>query len=366
MSLPSPRVLMASDFLVKYTASLAGGVAECGSPVTLLTRDHDLEFSGEPGAMRSFVEDALDGRGTHVELAGRIREVSGMRSTLAVRRRLRRFDADVVHLQDAILTDPRLIVAAGARPSRFALTVHDPSRHPGGNPARVRFESVRRWLIKRAGLIFVHAEALREELVELHRPSAPVAVVPHGVDPVVFEPLPARPSLLFFGRIMFYKGLDTLLDAMPEVWRRDPSVTLTVAGEGEVPAHPVLDDNRVTVWNGHVPEGEVGDLYVRSTCVVLPYRQASQSGVGSLAKRYGRAMIVTDVGGLPELLSSGGGLAVPPENPAALARAITDIVTYRQVAESMGRAGAASVEEGASWQQVARRTLEGYARHLGP
>ena len=363
---PAPRrILMASDFLVKYTAGLARGVAESGAAVTLLTRDHDLEFGGTRGAMRAYVGSRLGRKAEHLELAGRIRDPASLMSLSRTRKLVRRFDADVIHLQDAILTDPRLIVAARARPGRFALTVHDPTRHPGGNRPRARFELVRKALIRSAGLIFVHAEALREELIERHHTRTPIVVVPHGVDEPSVKPLPVTPSLLFFGRIMSYKGLDTLLDAMPAVWDSNPDVRLTVAGEGSVPHHSLLSDDRVSVLNSHVPEEEVAGLYERSTCVVLPYRQASQSGVGSLARTYGRAMVVTEVGGLPDLVQGGAGRSVPPEDPRALAAAIWEVLGTRGLAERMGRAGAASAREGASWTHVGRRTLDAYRCHLG-
>jgi len=357
-------VLLASDFLIKYTAGLAGGLSECGSSVAFVTRTHDLEFGGERGAMRSYVRGALGERVSHIELAGRIRELSGLRAVSTIRRSVSRFEPEVVHLQDAILTDPRLIVASRARVGRYALTVHDPSRHPGGYAKRLRFELVRRALIRAAGLIFVHAEALREELIELEAPTAPVVVVPHGVHTPSFSPLPPQPSLLFFGRVLAYKGLDTLLDAMPLVWERAPDVRLTVAGEGTLPQHPVLRDERVNLRHEHIPEGDVAQLYEQSTCVVLPYRQASQSGIGSLAKRHGRGMVVTRVGGLPELVSPDTGRVVQAENPTDMARALIEIVTTRGLADSMGRASAASVAEGLDWKQVAVRTLDAYAQFL--
>jgi alpha-maltose-1-phosphate synthase len=360
------RVVMASDFLIKYTAALARGVAEAGAAVTLLTRDHDLEFGGVPGAMREHVSDRLGHRGAHLEVAGRIREPSAVVSLGQAGRAIWRFDPQVIHLQDAIITDPRLVLAAQARPGRFAFTVHDPTRHPGGNRPRARFEIVRKALIKTAGVIFVHAQALREELAEKHRPRAPIVVVPHGVDEPVVRPLPAEPSLLFFGRIMHYKGLDTLLDAMPMIWENEPSVSLVVAGEGAIPPHPALEDRRITVRNSHVPENEVASLYGRASCVVLPYRQASQSGVGSLALAHGRGLIVTEVGGLPDLVRGGAGRSVPPEDPAALAAAISEVVSARPVADAMGRAAATAALGEATWTRVGQRTLEAYRRYLLP
>jgi alpha-maltose-1-phosphate synthase len=357
-------VLVATDFLVKYSAGLARGLADGGAPTRLLTRSHDLEFGGRPGEMRAFVARVLDGRAEHVTVAGRVRELSSVPALARTWAAMRRFRPEVVHLQETIRNDPRLIVAAGALPGRYALTIHDPTPHPGHPERRAAFHRLRRGLVRGAGLIFVHAEALRDEVIEFESPSCPVVVVPHGVDEPAPSPLPDRPSVLFFGRIQVYKGLETLLDAMPLVWRRLPETTLTVAGDGEVAPHPVLADRRVTLRNEHVSERDVPGLYGGATCVALPYLQASQSGVGSLAKQFGRAMVASDVGGLPELVTPDVGRLVAPGDPAALAGALLDVLVDRRLAEAMGRAAAASVVEESGWRRVGELTLEAYERHL--
>ena len=229
----TPRILLACDFFLRYTASLAGGLGRAGADVVLVTRDHGLEFGGRPDAAAEFVAETAGPRVRCVRLSGRVRSPAGWRETLRLRSRLRSLRPDVLHVQESIGNDPRLLLAAGARPGRFALTVHDPVRHPGDASSR-RIERSNRTLARRAGLIFVHGEALREELLELAAPRAPIVVVPHGIDPVELAPPPARANVLFFGRISRYKGLDVLLDSMPRVWEALPGVRLTIAGEGEI------------------------------------------------------------------------------------------------------------------------------------
>lgn len=201
------------------------------------------------------------------------------------------------------------------------------------------------------------------ELLQMGDARGAVEVVPHGLEPAEPTPLPQRPTLLFFGRITPYKGLDTLLEAMPIVWDRRPDVELTVAGDGDLPDLPALADARVRLRHGYVPESAVTGLFEAATTVVLPYRQASQSGVGAEAKRFGRSAIVTDVGGLPELIDDRSGRLVPPEDPAALAAAILDVVDTPGLAESLAAGAAASARE-ESWGAVGARTLAAYRRHL--
>jgi glycosyltransferase involved in cell wall biosynthesis len=224
--------------------------------------------------------------------------------------------------------------------------------------------AARRALVRNAGLIFVHADALRDELIELERPRAPIDVIPHGVADPVVEPLPTRPALLFFGRLSYYKGLDTLFDAMQTVWEARPDVRLIVAGSGQLDPHPAMDDERVEMHHRHIAEEELPELFGRATCVVLPYRQASQSGVGSLAKRFGRGLVATSVGGLPELVGDDAGLLVPPEDRAALAGALLEMVQSPERAAAYGAAAADSVVRESSWRRVAERTLAAYDRAL--
>jgi glycosyltransferase involved in cell wall biosynthesis len=178
-------------------------------------------------------------------------------------------------------------------------------------------------------------------------------------------PLPEQPTVLFFGRMSHYKGLDVLLDAMQQVWRTLPEARLTVAGQGEIEPHPALEDGRVTLLAGHVPEADVADLIKAASCVALPYRQASQSGVGSRVKPYARPLVVSDVGGLPELVSDGSGIVVAPEDPTKLAEALVRVLSDRAFAEKLGAAGRETATREASWDVVAERTLEAYREHLG-
>jgi len=358
-----PRVLLACDFHLRYSARLAGGLRRAGAEVALLTRDHDREFGGEPGAAQRFVREAIGTDGAHRALPGRVRSPRGWLEAVRLRRRYRAFAPEVVHLQESVGNDPRLLLAAGIRPRRYALTIHDPSPHPGDAVPR-HDPLFNRALARGAGLIFTHGEALREELLARLAPRAPVVVVPHGIESAEVAPLPSRPSILFFGRISRYKGLDVLLDAMAAVWAAVPEATLIVAGEGKIAPHPALADPRVEVRSGFLPDARLPELFAGATCVALPYLQASQSGVGSLAKPHGRALVVSAVGGLPELVSDGSGLVVPPRDAPALAAALVSLLRDPQLARRLGRAGAETAARAGSWDAVAKLTLAAYREHL--
>jgi glycosyltransferase involved in cell wall biosynthesis len=360
-----PRVLLACDWFVKYTAGLARGFADLGCDVMLLTRDHTGEFPSEEGdaVIRRYVAEVTGDRVRHRMLPGRVRDPSALPALVRLTRHVAAFRPDFVHVQESVLDDERLLVAAGVRPRRYAVTFHDPTPHPGDPVPGLRRRIGEQRLLRHAGLIFVHSAVDRDELRKEFSTSAPIEVVPHGTGTPDITPVPPEPVLLFFGRILPYKGLDVLLDALPEIWARVPGARLVIAGSGDLPDHPLLSDPRVDLRHEHVPEGDVPGLFRSARCVVLPYRQASQSGVGSQAKVYGRPMVVTAAGGLPELVADGSGLVVAPGDAGALATTLVDVLAGPGVAEGLGERAAAG-GRASDWPEVARTSLEAFRRHL--
>jgi glycosyltransferase involved in cell wall biosynthesis len=203
---------------------------------------------------------------------------------------------------------------------RTVLTVHDPLGHPGA-PALTRgatwvFES---WF-RRAERFVVHGHALVEELAPIVG-RARIVVIPHGVSPRSEAlPRPKSLSVLLFGRLEQYKGVEVLVEAMRLVWRQRPEVRLVVAGAGEAAAL-VPDDRRISLVARYISEQEVETLLAEASLVVLPYTQASQSGVGLLAIAAGVPVVVSDLGALPELAYDPS-FVFEAGNPGALAETI--------------------------------------------
>jgi glycosyltransferase involved in cell wall biosynthesis len=144
--------------------------------------------------------------------------------------------------------------------------------------------------------------------------------------------------LLFFGYVREYKGLDTLIDAMAAVLRRDPSAKLIVAGEFILDSSPFREhtrrlglDGAVEFREGYVPAGEVATLMAAADTVVLPYRSATQSGIVSLALGHGVPVIACNAGSLGDQLEhKRTGWLVREEGPEALADGILDFFHERE------------------------------------
>ncbi len=143
--------------------------------------------------------------------------------------------------------------------------------------------------------------------------------------------------LLFFGYVRRYKGLDVLIEALAIARQRRPRLRLLVAGEFYENEQKYREqiaalglEPYVTVANQYIPNEAVGMYYRAADVVVLPYREATQSGILATAYTFQRPVIATAVGGLQELVVEGKtGLIVPPEDPAALAGAIEQFFEIR-------------------------------------
>jgi glycosyltransferase involved in cell wall biosynthesis len=137
--------------------------------------------------------------------------------------------------------------------------------------------------------------------------------------------------LLFFGFIRAYKGLDLLLEAFADRRLRERRLRLIVAGEfyeSDEPYRAIIRKNRleddVIIFDRFIGEEEVASIFSAADIVVQPYRSATQSGVTQVAYHFDRPMLVTNVGGLGEIVSHGRcGYVVEP-CPEAIADALHD------------------------------------------
>ena len=135
-------------------------------------------------------------------------------------------------------------------------------------------------------------------------------------------PIPeSAPLLVFFGLIRHYKGLDLLLKAMSKV--ENKNIHLLVAGEfyeDKQPYYELISElgltERVIVYNQFVSNEEVKYFICAGDCIIQPYRHATQSGVTPLAYHFEIPMIVTNVGGLPQMVPEHAGLRSNPDEDA--------------------------------------------------
>jgi glycosyltransferase involved in cell wall biosynthesis len=231
-------------------------------------------------------------------------------------------------------------IAAAARRAGIPVVFvcHNPVEHEDAFWKR----GLAKWVLGTTDRYLVHDRRGREVLLESF-PHARVDVHAHPVHghfprPVGSLPRRAGLELLFFGFVRPYKGVDLLLDALALVRRED--VRLTVAGEfwgGLEECREKIASlglaPKVELLPTYHSEQETAELFSRADVVVLPYRSATGSAVIPLAYHYGRPVIATAVGGLPDVVLEGRtGVLVPAGSPAELAKAIDSMTRSRAAA----------------------------------
>jgi len=358
------RVLYASHWFMPYSLALVNALAE-RHDVCLLTTGRSLR-SLDPDRARDLIDPRVR---IEIEPDTRDRQAQPPGYYIAALRNLKRllrdFKPDVFHVQESadMLLAWTWLRALKSRPTRFVVTVHDPEPHKG--------DEHRLWWLRqrcihavrhRADQVVALANYNRERLLAIHPQIPPdrVAVVQHPAMDFYRRYVPAdadqvRGSVLFFGRMVAYKGLGTLAEAWKPLRERVPYATLTIAGRGpDVAVHgPRLEqDPRVRILNTFLSNEEVARLFTAASVVVLPYSEATQSGVLATALAFGRASVVTNVGGLPEMIEDGvSALVIPPRDPEALGDALAWVLsedTLRSVLEEGARARALGALSGAA------------------
>lgn len=242
-------------------------------------------------------------------------------------------DVDVVFAVMRHPFGPLVFSALRRQKRRVVLVVHDALPHPGDS---LPFWHIHFNLELRAtdGIV-VMSQAVAETMRRhYHYPT----------ERTFFMPLPApqfrgprvprtapqsRPwRLLFFGRIRQYKGLELFSQAY-RLLQQQFSVTLQILGQGESPALAWLaDDPSVTIKQGWVPEEDVPSVLEEADILVLPYIEASQSGVLMSGFAAGLPAVATPVGGITEQVLSGhNGLLARAVTPEAVAESIAKLIS---------------------------------------
>lgn len=281
---------------------------------------------------------------------------------------IRKFKPDIVHCQEAVRD--YLMVALQLLPRYpLVLTIHDHVPHTGQDSTvsqRVRF--YKSFLRQRADLVIVHGDQIRRDCERL-MPwlTGRIVSIPHG-------PLGSHMSLprtrwnngtlLFFGRIEAYKGLRYLIEAVCLLKKDGVNVKVIIAGTGSDLVRyrqHIITEPSFELLDRYIDKEEIADLFSRADLVVMPYTDATQSGVAAIALNYRCPVIATDVGSLAEMVRDGGnGVLVPPRNPGALADAIRCIAFDQKKLADMSAHAAALADNEFSWGAIGLRTQVAY------
>ena len=183
--------------------------------------------------------------------------------------------------------------------------------------------------------------------------------------------LPDGNYLLFFGFIRDYKGLDLLLRAMADERIKELNLHLIVAGEyyGKQEQYERLIDEldlraQLILHNDYIPNEKVKYYFAATNLVVQPYKTATQSGISQMAYHFERPMVVTNVGGLSEIVPHGKAGYVVDVQPQAIADAIVDYFEHQR--ESIMTKSLKKEKERFSWDKLTGKIFETVGRISNP
>jgi glycosyltransferase involved in cell wall biosynthesis len=349
-----------------YDHALSGAIARAGADVELIT----CRFPYGPVPQESGYEvvEHFYRRGSRPGISARRRRLLRAAEHLPDMRRYRAVAerADVVHYQ--WLPVPRLDrhLLAPKRPRVFTMHWRLPE-------ADSRIARTLRSLLAEMDAVVVHTEhgAARLE-ADFGVPAERLRVIPHGAFDYLARqddevPLPAElrevagPVILAFGLVRPYKGTDVLLEA----FRRIEGAELWIVGMPRMPMGELRELARrapgtVRFVDRFVPDPEIPAFMRRADLVVLPYRNIEQSGVLYTALAFGRPLVLSSVGGFPEIAEGGAARLVPPEDPEALADALGELLADSGARRALGEAAAREAATTYSWGRIGERTMALY------
>jgi glycosyltransferase involved in cell wall biosynthesis len=354
-----------SAFTPPYDRALAAALAKRGEAVSLLTSRFaygDVPPADGYAVDERFYRLALGAPGSRLRLATKLAEHV---PEMAAYARAARRRADVVHFQ--WLTVQPLDVHLLPRGVPTVLTAHDvlPRETRGGWDGVLRAQ---KRLYERVDHVVVHSAHGRDRLTSFGLAPEKVTVIPHGafthLTPGALPPElrdTGKPVVALTGLLREYKGIDTLLAA----WRAfgdDPPAELWIVGMPRM-ALPAADrlPPGVRLVPRFVTDAELAAVLARADLVTLPYREIDQSGVLYAALGLGRPLLLSAVGGFPEVAATGAAELVAPGDPAALHAALAALLADPARRAALAAAARAAAATTYSWDAVAEQHRAVYA-----
>lgn len=236
-------------------------------------------------------------------------------------------------------------------------TLHDVKVHLGEN---IIFSTIQKLNLKLVHKIIILNNKDVGDVLKLNFSNENICVIPHAT----FKYYNTKElklknvfsnKLLFIGRIEKYKGLDLLLDAFALALEKNPNLKLTIAGNGDLKDYlPKIKylKKSITIVNKWLSEDEIQSLVSETNLVVLPYLEASQSGIIPLAFGFGKTVIATNVGALQEQVPIGTGLIIEP-NIIKLFEAINHMFSNEEIIFEYSKNAKKYADEFMTWDKSA-------------
>lgn len=284
-----------------------------------------------------------------------------------------KINPDILHLDDVSLRFAPLLWKIKKIP--VILTIHDPRPHLGEENWRTTI--ARMFTFNKTRHFILHSQFSRNQFLAIFPKKAQmVSAIPLGALHIYRELSKALiqeqsfPCVLFLGRISPYKGVEVFIKAAEIASQKIARCTFLIAGKPlqgyKISPLPSLENQcSVQIHAKYLTNTEVAEFIRQSWLVVCPYLDATQSGVVLTAYAFGKPVVATRVGGLPEYVYHGKtGLLIPPGDPHALAEAIIDLLQNPEKRYQMKKTIQQLARTDLSWSRIAEQTVEVYEKAL--
>jgi glycosyltransferase involved in cell wall biosynthesis len=352
------NISLLAQFNVEYNIQLANALSKKEDVTLILWRNLSERYL-------QYLDKSLK-----VEYIAKPRQKSPMNLNLVYETvdRIKRLNPDIVHMQN-----PYSWMCIGLpliKKYPLVLTVHDPVPHFGREQIHSKFTTS--FTMRYAKRVIVHGQRMKELVTSnFEFPAENIRIIPHG-DFSFFAQSDAsheeeENTILYFGRIWDYKGLEYLIKAEPLISKDVPDAKIIIAGSGDFRRYRglIVNEKNFVIINEFIPNEKVQELFQKASVVVLPYIEGSQSGIIPIAYSFKKPVVVTDVGSIPEVVDDGKtGYVVPPRDSARLASALVDILSDKAKKKRFGENAYEKMRTELSWDSIADKTIEVYGEIL--
>jgi D-inositol-3-phosphate glycosyltransferase len=360
-----------------YDFGLCGGLAEAGVDVVLYTCNETVIPKSTRFEVRHTYVDIYD------KSPGWRRGLRYLRGTMSWLLRSLRECRHICHFHFFHIGPLQVFNIAMAKLlcRKVVITAHDVESFVES----LEIPALSRWVYKVADRVIAHNQISKQELMSrIGVAASRITVIPHGNYLHVLSPLPMQADarshlgidlgakvILFFGQIKHVKGLDLLLEAMPDLLRKHPDALLLIAGKPWKTDFSMYEKQmrRLKIRKNcvthirFIKDEELPNYYAAADLVVLPYRRIYQSGVLLMAMSYSKAVLVSDLPGMTEIVNDGDtGLVFNQGDVASLAEKLEEALTNTRVREHVAEQGFCKVRDNYGWDVIGAKCSEIYAQ----
>jgi len=252
------------------------------------------------------------------------------------------------------------------------------------------FGAAARWCFARAAQLTACSDELMQRALALGADENKIEWIPYGADAKAFQVHPADAQrvraqlhlqdgdvlILAVGRMVYKKGFEFLIAAMPRVLERAPRARLALVGYGDLRAAlenqaRALGLNGQIVFAGRVPREQIPAYFGAADIVSVPSVRDDAGNVDGLPNvllegmAAGKAIVASNLAGFPDVIADGiNGVLVPEKDSVALADALTQLARDDALRARLGAAARVQVHENLNWENVARKFIRVYERAL--